>query len=129
MGSEWWYVMALSAFVGNSRPPQDEELAAVLGSTFILWNDLISRMSSRFAPMTIEWKHTSKSTGWGVRLKTAKRAVLYMTPCNGYFLASFALEVIEGARMYAEGRGVRLEVRGAGDVRSIEKLADIKMAN
>jgi hypothetical protein len=70
-----------------------------------------------------------------------------MTPCEGYFLASFALgekavkvahasdlpapvlEVIDGAKKYAEGRGVRLEVRAPEDVRSVEKLAIIKMAN
>jgi hypothetical protein len=70
-----------------------------------------------------------------------------MTPCNGYFFASFALgekavkaahenglpnsvlEVIDSARKYAEGRGVRLEVRSAEDVRNVEKLAIIKMAN
>ena len=72
---------------------------------------------------------------------------MYMTPCEGYFLASFALgekavkaahnsdmpasvlEVIDNAKKYAEGRGVRLEVRTAGDVRNVEKLAIIKMAN
>ncbi len=69
-----------------------------------------------------------------------------MTPCKGYFLASFALgekavkaahesdlpasvlAVIDGAKKYAEGRGVRLEVRSAEDVRNIEKLAVVKMA-
>jgi hypothetical protein len=70
-----------------------------------------------------------------------------MTPCKGYFLASFALgekavraahesdlpasllEVIDSARKYAEGRGVRLEVREPGDVEAIEKLTVIKMKN
>ncbi len=35
--------------------------------------------------------------------------------------------VIDSARKYAEGRGVRLEVRTARDVANIEKLAVIKM--
>ena len=70
-----------------------------------------------------------------------------MTPCQGYFLASFALgekavraahqsglpdsvlSVIDNARKYAEGRGVRLEVRSQGDLENIQKLAAIKMAN
>jgi hypothetical protein len=39
------------------------------------------------------------------------------------------LAVIDGAKKYAEGRGVRLEVRSAEDVHNIEKLAVIKMAN
>jgi hypothetical protein len=70
-----------------------------------------------------------------------------MTPCAGHFLASFALgekavraaheaklpssllKIIDSAKKYAEGRGVRLKVTSARDVRNIEKLAVIKMSN
>jgi hypothetical protein len=70
-----------------------------------------------------------------------------MTPCQGYFLASFALgekavkaahesnlpaeilDVIDNAPRYAEGRGVRFEVRSAKDVRNVEQIAIIKIAN
>ena len=68
-----------------------------------------------------------------------------MTPCEGYFLASFALGEkavkaahdsdlptsvlrVISAKKYAEGRGVRLEVRNARAVRNVEKLAVIKMS-
>jgi len=81
----------------------------------------------------------------GVWLKQEKRAILYMIPCKGYFLASFALgekavnaahesdlpasvlTVIDNSKKYAEGRGVRLEIRNAEDVNSVEKIAAIKM--
>ena len=81
----------------------------------------------------------------GVWLKQEKRAILYMIPCKGYFLASFALgekavnaahesdlpasvlTVIDNSKKYAEGRGVRLEIRKAEDVNSVEKIAAIKM--
>jgi hypothetical protein len=139
--------MTLSAFDDKSSPPQDNDLAATLGGTFVFWNELKRLMASRFAPLSIEWGFTSKKTGWGLRLKQEKRTILYMTPCKGYFMASFALgekavkaahesdlpvsvlDVIDSARRYAEGRGVRLEVRSAEDVRNVEKLAVIKMAN
>ena len=39
------------------------------------------------------------------------------------------LKIIDNARRYAEGRGVRLEVRSAEDVCNVGKLAAIKMAN
>jgi hypothetical protein len=139
--------MALSAFDDKARPPRDDDLAAMLGEAYTHWNELKKRIDSTFGPLSMEWGFASKSTGWGLRLKTEKRTVLYMTPCKGYFLASFALgekavkaahgsdlpvsvlEVIDGAKKYAEGRGVRLEVRSPGDVQNVEKLADIKMAN
>jgi hypothetical protein len=139
--------MALSAFDDKSNPPRDNDLAAMLGSAFVFWNELKRLITSRFSPLSEEWGFTSKKTGWGLRLKGEKRTVLYMTPCEGYFIASFALgekavkaaresdlpvsilQVIDGAKKYAEGRGVRLEVRSAEDVRNVEKLAVIKMAN
>jgi flavoprotein len=139
--------MALSAFDDKSKPPRDNDLKAVLGNTFGLWNDLKRLIGSKFAPMSAEWGFTSKKTGWGLRLKLDKRTILYMTPCKGYFIVSFALgekavkaahesglsasvlTVIDNAKKYAEGRGVRLEIRSAEDVRNVEKLAAIKMAN
>lgn len=70
-----------------------------------------------------------------------------MTPCEGYFLASFALgekacsagrnaglqpsvvEQINSAPKYAEGRGVRIPVRTKVDVDDVLKLAAAKAAN
>jgi hypothetical protein len=141
------YTMALSAFDDKSHPPTEKELAEVLGKTHSLWIELRDHVASAFAPLTVEWGCSSKSTGWGLRLKTEKRAVLYLCPCRGYFLASFALgekavceakeaglpdsvlKTIEDAPRYAEGRGVRFEVRTRADVRNMEKLAAVKMAN
>jgi hypothetical protein len=139
--------MALSAFDDKSNPPRGYDLAATLGSTFVFWNELKRLIASRFSPLSEESGFASKKTGWGLRLKREKRTVLYMTPCEGYFMASFALgekavkaahesdlpvsvlRVIDGAKKYAEGTGVRLEVRSAEDVRNVEKLAVIKMAS
>ena len=83
--------MALSAFDNKSRVPQDADLAATLGGTSVFWNELKRLIASRCTPLSIEWGFTSEKTGWGLRLKREKRTILYMTPCKGYFMASFAL--------------------------------------
>ena len=139
--------MTLSAFDDKLKPPQSRQLAATLGSAFVFWNELKAMIETRFGPVSFEWGFSSKTTGWGLRVKSEKRTILYLTPCEGYFLASFALgekavkaanlsdlpatvlKIIESAKKYAEGRGVRLEVRSARDVRNVEKLAVIKLAN
>jgi hypothetical protein len=139
--------VALSAFDDKSRPPADAELAATLGKASTHWDELRRLVASRFPPLSEDWGFSSQSTGWGLRLKQEKRTVLYMTPCRGHFLASFALgekavkaahestlpapilEAIDGARKYAEGRGVRLVVKTARDVKNVERLAVIKMAH
>jgi len=83
--------MALSAFNDKSRQPQDSDLAEMLGGTYVLWNHLQGRIATMFDPLSMEWGYNRKTTGWGLRLKQEKRAILYMIPCKGYFLASFAL--------------------------------------
>ena len=138
--------MALSVFDDKARQPTEAEIARALKGSFVFWNELKERIASTFTPLTFEWGFAGKAYGWGLRLKHKKRAVLYMTPCEGYFLASFALgekavqaahdsnlpasvvQLIDGAKKYAEGRGVRLKVTSTRDVRHIEKLAIIKMS-
>jgi hypothetical protein len=80
-------------------------------------------------------------------LKQKKRTVLYMTPYRKHFLVGVVLggkaikaarasdlpaevmKIIEEAKKYAEGTGVRLEIRNKKDLEAVKKLAAIKMAN
>jgi hypothetical protein len=139
--------VALSVFDDKARQPTEADLSRALEGSFVFWNELKERIASRFTPLTFEWGFTSKTTGWGLRLKHKERIILYMTPCEGHFLASFALgdkavaaahkanlpasimKVIDRAKKYAEGKGVRIKVTSAGVVWNIEKLAVIKMSS
>ncbi|MDX2436833.1 MAG: DUF3788 family protein [Acidobacteriota bacterium] len=139
--------MALSAFDDKSKTPSRGDLTDVLGDAIGMWNQIIVEIGSRFYPLAQDWGFSGKNWGWGLRLKHKKRAVLYLTPSNGFFYAGFALgqkavdqahdsdlppsilEAIDSPPKYAEGRGVRLEVRSDFDVRAVTQLADIKMAN
>lgn len=137
--------MALSAFDDKQHPPTDDDLAAVLGKSLPLWRDLQRRLAKQLDPLASEWGFSGKNYGWGLRLGQPKRAVLYMTPCQGYFLASMSigdkvakaahdaglpehvLATIDSARKYAEGRAVRLEVRKKQDMVDAEQLALLRM--
>ena len=139
--------MALSVFDNKARRPTNADLARALKGSFVLWNELKERIASKFVPLDFEWGFSSKSTGWGLRLKHRDRTVLYMTPCEGHFLASCALgekagraaheanlptsvlKIIDSAKKYAEGRGVRLKVTTASDLRHVERIAMIKMSS
>jgi hypothetical protein len=136
--------MALSAFVDRENPPSEQDLETTLLELYPVWRRLREETNKRIGPLTEEWGFTSPKTGWGFRLKDGKRAILYMTPCQGYFLASFALgekavpaakeanlptwiiDAIEEAPRYAEGRGVRLKVTSAEATEAVLKLAEIK---
>ena len=139
--------MSPSAFLDRGSPPSERSLEAVLGKGNDLWAQLRASLSSEFTPLQEKWSFSGKSHGWILRLRQKKRTVLYMVPCPGYFVASFALgesacqatqrsglpsqvlEIIQQAPKYPEGRGVRLEVRDKKDLAIVEKLVSIKMAN
>lgn len=139
--------MALSAFGDKAAPPADALLRAMLGRTAPLWSRLTEDLRKAHGPLAEEWNFAGNAFGWSMRLKKKKRTIVYMTPCRAHFLASFVLgekacraaregglppaviEAIDGARKYAEGRGVRIPVKNRKDVETIEMLAAIKIAN
>lgn len=139
--------MAMSAFDDKTSPPEADQLAGTLGRANGLWEPLVEELASEYAPLSETWKFGGKQWGWALQLKQRKRTVLYLTPCRGYLIAGFALgekaveaahrsdlpasvlAAIDGARKYAEGRAVRIEVRKRADVAVVEKVAAAKMAS
>lgn len=119
----------------------------MLGRAGALWARLHAGLVSEFGPLAEKWSFSKTTNRWSLQLKRKQRTVVYLIPCRGHFLASFALgdkacaaakdggvsasvlAVIEAAPRYPEGRGVRLEVRSARDVSSVAGLAAIKMAH
>lgn len=136
--------MALSAFDDPANRPDAGVLRSTLGRSHAAWLALIAAVEGKVAPLRPEWVFAGKSTGWGLRMKHGERVIVYMTPRAGSFLVSFALgeraveaalaarlpahvrKAIEGAPRYAEGRGVRIEVRGKRDLPALAELARLK---
>lgn len=139
--------MAFSAFADKAHQPTEKDLCSVLGKAFTAWVRLIELVSDRVPAISQVWGFTSARFGWSIRLKRKDRVILYMTPREKHFLVSFALgekavvaahaqklpaavlKAIESAPKYAEGRGVRFEVRQAREVPALAALAEIKNAH
>jgi hypothetical protein len=138
--------MSLSAFSDRAQQPSDADLGVALGRSAAAWTRLIALVAERIPSIEQEWGFTSPKTGWGLRLRNKGRVILYMTPGHRAFLASLALgeravvaareaglpsailEAIESAPRYAEGRGVRVEVRNSRLVPGLAALAAIKQS-
>ena len=137
-----------NAFIGKPGMPTDDDLAAVLGrSAKALWDRLLAGLAEQQGIATQEWNSYSPKAGWALRLKRDKRTILYLSPCQGGFRASFALgdkaveaargsglpqrvmQIIDSAKRYAEGTGVRIDVNGRADIAVVLKLAAIKLAH
>ena len=119
----------------------------MLGGAGALWSRLHADLASEFGPLAEKWSFSKTTNRWSLQLKRKQRTVVYLIPCRGHFLASFALgeracaaaqggglpasllATIESAPRYPEGRGVRLEVRSGKDVVNVTTLAAIKMTH
>jgi hypothetical protein len=135
--------MALSAFDDPKAPPAARDVVTALGKAHAAWKELRSLAGKGLEE---EWGFSSKASGWSLRLRDRKRVILYLTPQNGRFLASLALgekavaaaqkadlppallAAVAAAPRYAEGRGVRVEVRTTADARGVAALAAVKRA-
>jgi hypothetical protein len=139
--------MLPNAFIGKPEKPTDAELAAVLGPSRALWDGLLADLADEHGIVIEEWNSYSPKAGWSLRLKLRKRTILYLIPCRSCFRAAFALgdkavqaardsglprrviQIIDEAKRYAEGTGVRIDVGGPKDIAIVKKLAAVKLEN
>lgn len=137
-------LVALSIFADKASPPTAADVKRVLGRSAEEWQRVIAFVRER-AVVSEEWGFTAKSTGWGLRVKSGDRVVLYLTPCEGHFLLSFVLgdravdavlrtvvpdtirEAILSAKKYAEGRGVRFAIHAGDDLTFVHSLVAAKL--
>jgi hypothetical protein len=137
--------IATNAFIGESQAPTGQQLSAALGAAKALWDRVLMELADELRISGCEWSSYSLKAGWSLRVKHGDRVILYLAPVQGSFRASFALgdkavqaalasslpqpviEIIRGAKKYAEGTAVRIEVRGKADIEVIKKLAKAKI--
>jgi hypothetical protein len=139
--------MSLSAFNDPRHCPTEQALLDTLGRAHTVWSRLTDELCDGTMQLELQWAFAGEKFGWSARLKHGTRIIVYLTPCRGHFLASFALgtkacaamqalrlpsairDLIDRAPQYAEGRGVRIPIRTQRDARVITKLAAIKLAH
>ncbi len=136
-----------NAFIGMPTSPDERELAEALGPAKALWDELTDGLSAGLGIDAAEWKSYSPKSGWALRLFHKKRAIVYLSPARGWFLASFALgekavraalgtglpapvvKIIEEAKRYVEGTAVRIEVKQPADLAVVLTLSAVKRDN
>lgn len=136
-----------NAFVGKKEKPSPRELAAALGPAMLVWNEILDRMETELSVADREWNSYSPKYGWLLKLKSKKRNILYLSPCDKRVRVSLILgeramkaareskpaamltKVLDEAKRYPEGTGVVLTPKSSADVNSVMRLAAIKLAN
>lgn len=139
---------ASNVFIGKAAAPTEKELASALGKNAkALWDRLVLEIGDETGANVQQWNSYSPKHGWSLRLKRAKRNIVYLIPFTGAFQVAFTLgekamqaarsaklpprvvKIMEAAPKYVEGTGVRLDVERAEDVEIVKKLAMIKVKN
>jgi hypothetical protein len=139
--------MQPNAFIGKPKQPTAAELTAALGPARALWDQLLAGLAGEHNLTVQEWNSYSRKAGWSLRLKLKDRNILYLTPCRECFFVSFALgdkavaaarqsrlpqsviKIINEAKRYAEGTGIRMEMKKPKDIGIAKQLAAIKLAH
>jgi hypothetical protein len=137
--------METSIFSNKDKIPDANMLRLALGEMFDVWTEIRDYVFLVYPKAVEEWYSPGQKHGWSFRIKDKKRAIIYLLPREKYFMVAFVLGekstneameseidknikgIIQSARVYAEGRGFRLEVRSKSIVGDIKKLVDIKL--
>ena len=133
-----------SIFISKENKPTPIDLAAVLGRSYSTWQELEALVKATYPPAITEWNFFSIKYGWNFRIKDKRRAIIYMQPQDKYFIASFVFgqkatdaimdsgisdsikNELTNARVYAEGRGIRIEVKNKKIMNDLKELVKIK---
>ncbi|MBI3133724.1 MAG: DUF3788 domain-containing protein [Bacteroidetes bacterium] len=136
-----------SIFTGKSKKPTDADLAAALGTTYPYWNELAEFTRKEYPAATEDWHFTSEKYGWSYRISDKKRVLVYLLPRDRFFKVALVFgqkatdqvmesivsksirEELMAAKAYAEGRGIRIDVRDKSNLKDLKELIRIKLAN
>lgn len=139
--------MDKSVFTDKKNVPDNNELSKSLEKTHLLWQNIREYVLLKYPEAIDEWHYPGEKYGWSFRIKDKKRAIIYLLPRNKYFKVAFVFgqkatyeilkskiskEIrieIEEAKVYAEGRGIRIDVKDKNILTDIKALIDIKLAN
>jgi hypothetical protein len=139
--------MSANVFIDKLAKPDDRALVRALGKTYPLWAEIEKHVATTLGESVEEWKYYGLKSGWTLKTLYKKRNLFFFTACKAYFRIAFVfgdravaeilksdlpkamIEEITNAKKYAEGRGLRIEVKTRRDVESVKKLIAIKVMN
>ena len=139
--------MSEPIFLDKAKPPSEAKLKQTLGSTFDLWQEIKTFVKSEIGETSEEWKFYMKSTGWQLKTLLKKRNLFFFTPYENCFRITFVfgdkavaeveksdlskniVDELLNAKKYMEGRGLSIWIKTNKDVKVVQKLLVIKVAN
>ncbi len=131
----------------KSNMPSDSDLKSAVGNMYDIWMELAEYTKRVYTGAVEEWKYGGEKYGWSFRISDKKRVLIYLLPRDEYFKVAFVfgqkamdeilksnisesiVDELKAAKVYAEGRGIRIDVNDGGCVEDLKKLVDVKVGN
>lgn len=136
-----------SVFIEKSKRPTDADLKKALGKNHPYWEELADFAKKSYPAAKGEWHFSGDKYGWSFRISDKKRVIVYLLPREGFFKTALVFgqkatdvvleskvdhsikKMLSEAKVYAEGRGIRLEVKDKSLLADIKNLITIKLAH
>lgn len=136
-----------SVFTDPTHSPTIPQLKEALGSTYPLWEGISDYTLNQTKGLVEEWKYSGQKFGWSFRISDTRRVIIYLLPRDHYFKVAFVFgqkateRILEGkfdteikaelqaAKVYAEGRGIRIDVRDNVKISDIHGLINVKIVS
>lgn len=134
-----------SIFTQKSETPNEAQLQEALGDTYAYWQIFAEHTKKLYPKYVEEWYFSGEKYGWSFRIKDKKRVIIYLLPRDQFFkvafvfgqkatdaiiastVAEFIKTEIQMAKVYAEGRGIRIDIKDKTLVNDLLKLIEIKI--
>ena len=131
-----------SIYTDKNKLPNDNDLKESLGDTYQFWQLIKDYVIWKYPKGFEEW--SCSKNGWSFRIKDKKRAIIYLLPRDRFFKVAFvfgqkATDIImrgqiaysiktelDSAKVYAEGRGIRIAIKDNMIINDIKELIDRK---
>ncbi len=134
-------------FIEKNAEPTREMLSHALGKSMEILDSMTEFIAKEFEECHTEWKFYGTKLGWSLKIFNKKRNVVFVAPENNYFRVAFAYgqrafeEIMKSnlpdslktdismAKVYAEGRPLRLEISEKSDLNILFQLIRLKINN
>ena len=135
-----------SIFTQKSEIPTEAALQEALGETYVYWQTFAEHTKKLYPEATEAWSFAGEKFGWSFRIKDQKRILIYLLPRDKFFKVAFVFgqkatdaviesnitdaikNELQAAKVYAEGRGIRIDIKDSKTTEDILKLIAIKIA-
>lgn len=134
-----------SIFLDKLKEPTYSDLQNGIVVSFPIWKEIEAFLHEVYPKVESKWHFTSAKMGWSFRMSDSKRVLVYLLPRDKYFKVAMVFgqkatdlilesEISESiktelkaAKVYAEGRGIRITIQDDELLEEIKKLIQIKL--